>query len=79
MLDNKLNFTKKIIKKCHNCSLIVESEREQEKCTNCNKSFLPLNYFAKIHTDKSQKLVDLYADSNELHEEDLITGLYVLW
>lgn len=79
MQVEKASFTKTIIKKCHNCSLIVESHQEQEKCAGCNKSFLPLNYFSKVHKDKNQSLEELYAQSNELHDEDLITGLYVLW
>lgn len=68
-----------IIRKCHVCGQVVEAPKEQDKCCGCGKSFLPLNYFDKIHGDKTQKLEELYADVDELQEEDLITGIYVLW
>lgn len=70
---------KLIIRRCHVCGQVVESEVEQESCVSCGKAFLPLNYFNKIHGDQSQKFKDLFSDSDELHEEDLITGIYVLW
>jgi hypothetical protein len=74
------NKSKKlIIRRCHVCGQVVESEMEQESCISCGKAFLPLNYFDKIHGDQSQKFKDLFADGDELHEDDLITGIYVLW
>lgn len=79
MQIEKTTYARVIIKKCHSCSLIVESHKEQEKCCGCNKSFLPLNYFDKVHQNKKQALSELYADSGDIHEEDVIKGLYVLW
>jgi len=74
------NRSKKlIIRKCHVCGQVVESEVEQDSCVGCGKAFLPLNYFDKIHGDNSQKFKDLFSDGDELQEEDLITGIYVLW
>jgi hypothetical protein len=71
----------KIIKMCHVCTQVTESSTEVEKCVCCGKSFLPLNYFNKIHDHQGQKynFKDLYAESHELEESDLIIGLYVLW
>ena len=46
---------------------------------SCGKSFLPLNYFDKIHDQEDYKFDDLFADSHELEDEDLIKGLYVIW
>ena len=70
-----------IIKKCHVCGQLTESSTEIDKCVCCGKSFLPLNYFSKIHDHegKSYRYKDLFAESHELTEEDLIIGLYVLW
>lgn len=76
---NKQVRTKLIIKKCHVCSQVIESSTEQEKCMSCGKSFLPLNYFAKIHDHKDTKFQELFAQSHEIHEEDLVIGLYVIW
>lgn len=70
---------KVLIRKCHACGQLVESYVEQEKCCGCGKSFLPLNYFDKIHGDTEQKFEELFSNSNEIHEEDLIIGIYVLW
>lgn len=73
--------SRKIIKMCHVCGQITESSTEIDKCVSCGKSFLPLNYFDKVHDHKDRKydFKDLYAQSHEIEEEDLIIGLYVLW
>lgn len=73
--------SKKIIKRCHICDQITESSKEIDKCVSCGKSFLPLNYFSKIHDHEGHKYdySELFAQSHELEEEDLIIGLYVLW
>ena len=68
-----------LIKKCHVCGQMIEAHTEQEKCVCCGKSFLPLNYFEKIHDHQDSTFSELYAESHELHEEDLIVGLYVIW
>jgi hypothetical protein len=75
----KVTNRKLIIRRCHCCDQVVESEVEQESCLKCGKAFLPLNYFDKIHGDQSQNFKDLFAHSDDLQEEDLITGIYVLW
>lgn len=78
-LTNKESNSKLIIKKCHDCGHIMESSQELQKCMKCKKSFLPVNYFSKVHS-KSQKDYDqLFAYGHEIHEEDLIKGLTVLW
>ena len=69
----------RIIKKCHVCGHINEAQKEPEKCTKCEKSFLPLNYFGKVHAKNSNEFEKLFCRASELHEEDLIKGLYVLW
>jgi hypothetical protein len=82
IMRNELNKKVKsrlLIKKCHSCGQLIESTIEQEKCMGCGKSFLPLNYFQKIHDHTESKFKDLFAESHELHEDDLIKGLYVIW
>ncbi len=68
-----------LIKKCHVCGHVMESVKEVERCGSCNKSFLPINYFGKIHAKNSTEYRNLYADCNELVEEDLIKGISVIW
>lgn len=68
-----------LIRKCHVCGQLVESEQEQEKCCQCGKAFLPLNYFEKIHGDPDQKFQDLFSFSDEIDEDSLILGIYVVW
>lgn len=68
-----------LIKKCHVCGQITESNNELDKCIRCGKGFLPLNYFEKIHNHKDFEFTELFASSHEIHEEELVKGLYVLW
>lgn len=75
-LENKHRL---IFKVCHICSGLNESEQEIDRCTKCKKSFMPLNYFGKIHAQNSDEFKKLFAYSHELHEEDLIKGIYALW
>jgi RecJ-like exonuclease len=70
---------KLLIKKCHSCGHLMESAQEPQKCQKCKKSFLPVNYFSKIHSKSQQDYDQLFAYGHELHEEDLIKGLSVLW
>lgn len=70
---------KLIIRKCHKCGTLSESHTEQQKCTDCGKPFLPLNYFDKIHSHGESKYNELFSPSYELEESDLIKGIYVLW
>lgn len=71
--------SKLIIKKCHQCGHIMESAAEVQKCVKCKKSFLPVNYFSKVHSKNQSEYDHLFAPSHELHEQDLIKGLTVLW
>jgi len=68
-----------LIKKCHVCGQMMESHSEIKKCVRCKKSFLPSHYFAKIHAKNSKEYLHLFAESDELREEDLIKGINVLW
>ena len=70
---------KLIIKKCHMCGHIMEDHQEIIKCHKCKKSFLPVNYFSKVHSKNQKDYEQLFAQSYELHESDLIKGLTVLW
>jgi len=75
----KLKQDTLIIKLCHKCGHCFEGHVEPEKCGQCGKAFLPLNYFEKVHAAKGEKFHGLFAESDDLQEEDLIKGLYVLW
>jgi Zn finger protein HypA/HybF involved in hydrogenase expression len=77
-IEEKKEF-KKLVKCCHMCTQVFESPQELERCPKCNKSFLPLNYFDKIHSNPDIKITELYAGSHELNDEDLIIGIHVLW
>jgi hypothetical protein len=68
-----------IIKKCHMCGHLMESVDEIRKCQKCKKSFLPVNYFSKVHSKNQKEYDQLYANSQEMHEADLVKGLTVLW
>lgn len=71
--------TKTLINKCHICGKIEESYCEIQKCRNCQKSFLPHNYFGKIHATNSHDFYELFEPAENLNDEDLIKGLFVLW
>jgi len=73
------DHSKIIIKKCHSCGHVMESSTEIQKCTACKKSFLPSNYFSKVHAKNQKEYENLFAASHELNEKDLIKGLTVLW
>jgi RNA polymerase subunit RPABC4/transcription elongation factor Spt4 len=78
------NFIRKtsekvIIKKCHCCGEIIETNQEAQKCPSCKKSFLPSNYFGKVHAKNSQEFQNLFLKSDEIHEDDLIRGINVIW
>ena len=70
---------KVLIKKCHQCGHIAESYKELQKCGGCKKSFLPSNYFSKVHAKNTEEYSQLFSMSDELHEDELIKGLSVLW
>ena len=68
-----------IIKKSHVCGHLSESSSELERCLKCSKAFLPLKYFVKVHEQTGEKYQELFSSSDELAEDDLAKGLYVLW
>lgn len=70
---------KTLFKKCHICGELMESSAEVQRCNQCKKSFLPLNYFGKIHAKNSKEFDELFVSCDELCEEDLIKGISVLW
>lgn len=70
---------KLLIRACHSCLKLNESYQELERCTHCKKSFLPLRYFEKIHQHKELKWENHFSLSEQIEEEDLIKGLFVLW
>ena len=70
---------KTVLRMCHRCAKITESISEPQKCAHCNKAFLPLDYFTKIHDVSAKDYPKLFSDSENLAEEDLIKGLFVLW
>lgn len=76
---NKTKKEKLLIRACHTCLKINESNKELERCMHCNKSFLPLRYFDKIHGDKELKWENHFYPTDLIEEEDLIKGLFVLW
>jgi heterodisulfide reductase subunit B len=78
-LKEHRNDSKLIVKKCHVCGTIMESSSEIKKCSGCKKSFLPTNYFSKVHAKNSEEFDNLFATSDELLETDLIRGIAVLW
>jgi hypothetical protein len=79
-IQAKKTKAKKILfKLCHRCGHCNQGEIEPERCGGCQKAFLPLNYFEKVHQDKSAKFQQLFEESENLEESQLIKGLYVLW
>ena len=68
-----------VIKKCHLCGHMNEGFEEPKRCKCCNKAFLPANYFSKIHAKNSEAYSQLFLSSDDMHDEDLIKGLSVLW
>ena len=80
MKVKKQSKDKVLIKKCHVCGQLTESYQEIDRCPKCNKSFLPLNYFTKIHqVGNQEEFKELFETTENLREEDLIRGIYVLW
>lgn len=73
-----MNANLVLIKKCHHCGFLMELGHEVEKCKKCKKTFLPSNYFLKIH-DKESKYSSFFSKTSELHESELVKGLHVLW
>ena len=71
--------SKTIIKMCHKCAHLIESAKEIERCPKCKKSFLPSNYFGKVHAKNSKDYSSLFTDADELSELDIITGITVIW
>ena len=73
------NSAKVLVKVCHVCGHVHSTPVEPQRCEGCSKSFLPLNYFNKVHAKNSSEFDNLFCNIDEIHEEDLIKGLYVIW
>lgn len=76
---NKSHQANKLIKVCHVCANIMESEKEIERCTKCRKSFLPINYSRYDLAQSTKAFQELFHSCDELHEEDLVKGIHVIW
>lgn len=72
--DHKL-----LIKKCHVCGHLNEAAQEPKRCNHCNKSFLPSNYFSKVHSKSGKDYDNLFLNAYELNEQDMVKGIHVLW
>ena len=81
MQNMGLSFTREklIIRKCHKCGELNEGSEEPRKCSKCKKSFLPFNYFSKVHAPTSKEFDELFAKSDELQDSDIIKGIAALW
>lgn len=79
MKSNSQDAEKILIRMCHKCGHVHASENEVQRCDKCGKSFLPLQYFEKIHLQKDAKFQELFSAASELEKEDLLKGLFVLW
>lgn len=82
-MNNKATYSIKstslLIKKCHVCGHLNETYKEPERCTDCKKSFLPSNYFNKVHAKNTEEFKQLFCEVHELHEDDLVKGHNVIW
>ena len=68
-----------IIKKCHKCGHIMESKSEIQRCSHCNKAFLPSNYHNKLTAKNSLDFYEQFLEAEDLCDENLIKGIQVLW
>ena len=68
-----------LIRKCHVCGELIESIKEPEKCPSCKKSFLPSNYFGKVHAKNAEDFKNLFSHVEELIDEDLMKGIIAIW
>lgn len=75
----KASTDRTLIKKCHCCGTIMETHREPQRCTGCGKSFLPTQYFGKVHAKNEAEFKELFSSACELEEEVLIKGLTLIW
>jgi rRNA maturation endonuclease Nob1 len=80
MKDTQKRVSEKLlVRACHSCAKLNEATKEVERCAHCGKAFLPLNYFEKIHALKDSQWQNHFSAAEQLDEEDLIKGLFVLW
>ena len=70
---------KLIIKKCHCCGHVMESDVEVQKCGKCKKSFLPNDYFKKVHSQTGEDFKELFSHVDDLNEQKLVKGIHVIW
>lgn len=70
---------KVMYKKCHVCGYVMETTQEPQRCEKCRKSFLPSNYFQKVHSKDVHDFKHLFSQSDDLCEDSLVKGFHVLW
>lgn len=75
----KVRSGKSIIRQCHVCGHVNETEYEVKRCYSCRKSFLPSSYQHNGIKLDQKSYDDLYEHCDEIHEEDLIKGIHVIW
>ena len=72
-------YEKCLIRKCHHCGELGEAPIELKKCGSCNKAFLPLAYFEKVHSLSGARFDSLFSHCDDIDEDDLIKGIHVIW
>lgn len=77
--NTKKQYQKLLVRKCHQCGDLGESPTELKKCAKCNKAFLPLAYFEKVHTLSGARFDSLFSHCDDIDEEDIIKGIHVIW
>lgn len=81
-MNKELKISKRpqsLIRLCHKCLKLNESTSEIEKCGHCQKSFLPLRYFDKIHARPKNEWSSHFSSIEDIDPKDLIQGLFVMW
>jgi len=75
----KENKTHEFVRCCHKCNTLSSDYHEVKKCGNCGQSFLPTNYFKKVHSLKGVDYDDLYDSVSNIDPSLLLKGLTVIW
>lgn len=68
---------KQLLRLCHVCGKLNESESEVLRCIHCGKGFLPINYFEKL----KKKAQVAAKEGDRVLPESLnpLQGLIVFW
>lgn len=70
---------KKILRLCQKCGHMNESSKELERCLECTKWFLPMNYATALSTKNTADYKCLFKESEDLELEDTIKGITAIW